>query len=414
MLGFIGKLFKGKTHPKDVFCIMPWVHFHVTQNGTVTPCCQAPWQEEFAFGNINQDSIHQIWHNEKFNSFRKNMQKNQPSLLCSQCYKKEEKGAVSMRQITNKKYAHYFESVKTVPNQSVYFDLRFSNICNLKCRTCGPWSSSSWFNDAVELGLISKTKEPLTYAIKNTDIFFNELNSLLVNAEDFYFAGGEPLMMTEHYKILEELIHQKRTDILLTYNTNFSILRFKQYDILALWKNFKKLSLSVSLDASGKRGELLRKNLKWEDVIANRKALLNELPNIEFTVTPKVCVYNLIHLPDFHKEWVNDGLISAEDFIPSLLINPQELNISNLPFFYKKMAFEKYEEHLIWIEQQPFKNHEKSNFIIGQYKTILSLLEQKNQVEASTQEIIKHIDKLDALRVENTLEVFPELRLLFA
>ncbi|MBI3519106.1 MAG: twitch domain-containing radical SAM protein [Bacteroidetes bacterium] len=397
---------------QDVFCIMPWVHFHVTQYGTVTPCCQAPWQQEHSFGNINESSIEEIWTNEKINLFRQNLKTGKGDKRCEQCYLKEKQGYTSLRQVANKKYSHFNNIIDKPDSMPVYFDIRFSNTCNLKCRICGPWSSSSWHSDALKLGIIDENAKPLTYAFKNTNAFFEELFPLLNTAEEFYFAGGEPLVMQEHYDILEELIKQGRTNIQLTYNTNFSSFRYKNYHIFELWKQFKNINISASLDASGLRGELLRKNIDWETVIENRKLLKKELPHIEFTVSATLNAYNLMHLPDFHKEWVNLKLINVEDFIPTLLMNPKELNISNLPINYKQKAISAYLPHIDWIKSTTSVNKEKRHYMLNQFNNIITVL-TKNKGEERAEDFIKHINNLDEIRNEKTLNIFSELKELF-
>lgn len=384
---------------------MPWVHFHVTQYGTVTPCCQAPWQEEKAFGNINKQSIHEIWNGDKINTFRKNILNNKPDERCRQCYIKEQQNYTSLRQITNKKYNHFIG--RPLLKQPVYFDIRFSNTCNLRCRMCGPWSSSSWYNDAQQLGILDEGAKPLTYAFKNTEAFFEELKPMLTHTEEFYFAGGEPLVMQEHYDILEELIRQNRTDVQLTYNTNFSSFQYKHYNALEIWKKFKKVSVAASLDASGQRGELLRKNLGWKTIIENRKQLLKEAPHIEFTISPTLNSYNLLHLPDFHKEWVKEGLIGVEDFVPTLLVSPLELNVIHLPEYFKQNAIKDYANHIGWIKQSAYKNQVKYEYMLKQFENVICALGIKGN--GSSESFIKFNKRLDDLRQENGFEIFPEL-----
>lgn len=140
----------------ETFCMMPWVHLHVTQTGFVTPCCQAPWDQKTAFGSVNEAPIEEIWNGREIRRFRKNMLKGKPDERCKVCYQKEKNGFQSLRNVTNTDYAHKVNLVNTTQKDGslpgvkpVYIDIRFSNVCNFKCRICGPWSSSQWHNDAV-------------------------------------------------------------------------------------------------------------------------------------------------------------------------------------------------------------------------------------------------------------------------
>lgn len=402
----------------DVFCMMPWVHFHVTQLGTVTPCCQAPWQQEQAFGNINLESIETIWNGEAMAGFRKNMLKGRADTRCESCYQKEKQGFTSLRQITNKNYQHKTEIVSStradgkVPHaKPVYFDIRFSNVCNLRCRICGPWSSSSWHNDAVALGMKDAKIPAITTAIQDEEAFFKQFGQVVHGLEELYFAGGEPLVMEQHYRILNLLIEQGKTDVKLVYNTNFSSFDFKQVNVLDLWKKFSRVSIAASLDASGSRGELLRKNLNWKQAEANRIRLMKELPQAEFMVSPTLNAYNLMHLPNFHRDWVERGLIGVEDFIPTLLIKPKELAIGGLPIKYRKEALEHYIRHIEWMNSQKIIKPEKFEHMHKQFQNVISVL-KKSEKENRSPELLNSMEALDKLRNEKTMEVFPELGIL--
>lgn len=395
---------------------MPWVHFHVTQYGTVTPCCQAPWQEEQAFGNMNSQTLSQVWTGDKINTFRKSMLYGKVDERCQGCFKKEKAGFTSLRQITNKNYADKIPIVQQSAQNSenwtappVYFDIRFSNVCNLKCRMCGPWSSSSWFRDAAKLNMLGERRQAVAYAFDNAEKFFNEFEQLVNTLEEIYFAGGEPLVMNEHYRLLELLIKHNRTDVKLVYNTNFSSFHYRDTDVIALWKQFSRVNIAASLDASQQRGELLRKNLTWEDVLANRRLLLEQLPHIEFTVSATLNAYNLLHLPEFHLEWLQQKLISVEDLIPTLLIHPAELSISNLPKAFRQKALGIYSKHMAHISSLPYRNAEKREHMLQQFKSVITCL-QNATGEGSAEGFRKSSTAMDALRNEKTIELFPELK----
>ncbi len=401
------------------FCIMPWVHFHVTQYGTVTPCCQAPWQKEQAFGNINENSITEIWEGEKIKKFRKTILNGEKDTRCTSCFKREKEGFTSLRKVTNTKYKHKFDlalstsklgEIGNVP--PIYFDIRFSNVCNLRCRICGPWSSSSWFNDAIQLGMIKQDANALTYAFKYTKMFFEQFEAQINSVEELYFAGGEPIMMEEHYQLLQLLLKHNRTDVRLTYNTNFSSFTFKNYNIFELWKQFKTISIAASLDASEKRGEFLRKNLNWKTVIENRKLIQKELPHIEFVVSATLNNYNVLHLPDFHKDWTAQGLIQVEDFIPTLLVTPKELSVMILPKEFKEKASHRYSEHLKWIQTIPSINSVKRDYMLVQFENIIKTLKANNDKE-EVDLFRKNSNSMDKIRNEKTIDIFPELKEFF-
>jgi organic radical activating enzyme len=117
-----------------------------------------------------------------------------------------------------------------------YFDIRFSNICNFKCRTCGGGFSSQWEQEDLK----SKVTYARVFPKNDNPDFLQDIVEQVPNLKTAYFAGGEPLITEEHYILLEEMIRTKKSDhIQLRYNTNMSNLKFKNKDLLALWKHFK-------------------------------------------------------------------------------------------------------------------------------------------------------------------------------
>jgi MoaA/NifB/PqqE/SkfB family radical SAM enzyme len=88
----------------------------------------------------------------------------------------------------------------------VYWDFRFSNLCNMKCRMCGGHLSSMWVADEDKIyHRVSKANPVVNVADNSIDNIYKILNENMEYVEEIYFAGGEPLIMDEHYYILEKL-----------------------------------------------------------------------------------------------------------------------------------------------------------------------------------------------------------------
>jgi len=404
-------------HFKDdgVFCAMPWVHLHVTQNGNVTPCCQAPWGDEAKFGNINTSTIQEVWKGKRFEDFRKQMIKGKPAPACSRCYEKEEMGWISLREITNDKYENEINDLiqnkfhSSSYETPVYFDIRFSNVCNLKCRICNFSSSSSWYNDDLALGNIKPETPALTTSIIDEEKFFREFREQIGSIKEVYFAGGEPLMMEQHYQILEFLIETGNTQCKLFYNTNLSRLKFKGFDILELWKQFDYVNLAVSLDDIGERLEYQRKNAKWEQMVSNFETIKREANNVDLMISPTISVFNILSITEMHLELFNKGYVRVEDVVPTLLVYPLEFNIRNLSKELKKIAEKRIEEHVIWLENQSVEDQKKMDYVLRQYRNIINYLNHDGDEKARLN-FPQKIAKLDALRDEDFVSVFPELK----
>lgn len=344
---------------KPHFCILPWVHLHVSQNGRVSPCCN----NNRYLGNVKENSIQEIWAGEKFDELRTQFKNDIPDKRCIHCYNIEKSGKESMRQISNRKYAQELKRVEKNNPKPIYLDIRFSNICNFKCITCWHGNSSAWFEEG------SKRNASEKRVIKAFTTNFDELLHYLEDVKEIYFAGGEPLIMEEHYQILEELEKRQLFDVELRYNTNFSNLNFKNKSVLHLWQKFKKVHISASIDAAFELGEQIREGFKWNQFIENRKQMLDICPEIYFEIAPTVSTLNIFHLPELHRELVTQKLLEINHVYLNFLERPVQYNLKSLNFTEKEKAGKLIEKHLQWL----IKNSAKENILI-QYKTLLNYL----------------------------------------
>ena len=140
------------------FCVLPWVHFHAWPDKRVMPCCIA--DSELPVAEIREDeSIIQMMNSEDYKTMRLEMMRDEPVAACKRCYDLELMGEWTMRQSHNKRRGlDYVDYIADVTNddgslkefQMKYMDIRFSNICNMKCRSCGPSCSSLWSQEFLK------------------------------------------------------------------------------------------------------------------------------------------------------------------------------------------------------------------------------------------------------------------------
>ena len=130
-------------------CILPWIHMYVNADGNVLPCCIGDYKQPL--GNTHNRSIEDIWNSHEYKTLRKQLMNGEKPSVCHQCWKHEEAGNNSSRISNNKRFKEDFHIVdKTNTDGSLdtmdlrYFDVRWSNICNFKCRTCSATYSSNW------------------------------------------------------------------------------------------------------------------------------------------------------------------------------------------------------------------------------------------------------------------------------
>ena len=131
--------------------------------------------------------------------------------------------------------------------------------------------------------------------------------------EEVYFAGGEALITPQHYEILDYWISKGHTDVKLRYTTNFSNLKYKSKSIIDYWKKFKDVRIAASLDTFGERAEYSRKGTEWDKIISNRNIMLKECPDVYFEITPTVSIFSIHSLFEFHKSWVEQGLLDINN-----------------------------------------------------------------------------------------------------
>ena len=413
------KYFSNKTMDPDrllkgsqVFCLAPWSHIHVVPTGKVYPCCMSAHLEQNAIGDLRLgDTLESSWNSPKMRDLRKSMLNGQPSACCERCYIPEKNNLSSFRRGINFKMASHFDKVgRTDADGGLdvfrvpYLDIRFSNRCNFRCRTCCPDLSSGWRADAVKLGWIDGSSSSEIRAAEAGGPFMTRIFSLIDDAESVFFAGGEPLLMDEHYQILNRLIARKKWRVRLAYNSNCSVLQYKQYDLLKMWKRFKDILILASLDGSHKRGDYIRKGQDWAAIEGNIAAIRKKCPQALLRLAPTVSVFNAFHLTGFFQELIDKRLFKMYEINVNILFEPAIYNIRNFPPRLKEKLTRQYEDFINeYLPSGRSAETAREHFqAVIRYMNggILQCLGEFRQVTR----------QLDELRNENFCEVFPEIR----
>ena len=396
------------------FCMLPWMHMHAFPDGRVYPCCLADYWHNL--GNLRKNTMEEVWNQAPYRTLRQNMMTETPSNGCKKCYEQEQNGAFSMRNDSNRNYGHLIKEVEntqldgTHPEFKLrYWDVRFSNLCNFSCRSCGPIFSSNWYNDHVKLynrkpDVSGREMARVEYTAGDEESMIEQMLPHIPYLEQVYFAGGEPLIMKEHYFMLEQLIKHGKTDVRIQYNTNFSELAFKDKHVFDYWKHFKNVSVGASLDGMGPQAELIRKGTDWKQTVNNRERMLTEVPHVDFYVSSTVSAMNVLHVLDFHKEWTKLGLVSAKDWNINICQSPTWYRIDILPEKFKQeVVVPAYEQHIEWLEPQDSLNRATTG-----YKSLVNLMTAKDASD-KLPKFREEIAKLDQVRNENFWDTFPEL-----
>ena len=389
------------------FCIYPWIHLHAYPTGEAYPCCHAEMKPGIV-GNCKTNTLAEIWQDRPMQQLRADMLSETPHAACTRCYEQEASGFFSGRKSANKHHGNHVKKLDQNPFEMTYWDIRFSNLCNLSCRSCGHIFSSSWYQDQAKLaGPTWKAQNKvLNYAGRTETDMWTQLEPHLDYVEQIYFAGGEPLLMEEHYQILDELVQRKRFDVRLIYNTNFTHTDLKGRSVFEYWKQFDSVAVGASLDGQGPYGEYIRKGTDWTVVEQNRRDMLAICPRVDFYISPTLSIMNAWHLPDFHRSWVEQGLIRAQDLNVNILQDPPHYRIDIAPAEYKGALLARYREHIEWLRGQDPLQRATQGFESA--VTFMTATDNTHLIDT----FWRKTHELDAIRKENILDVIPELKAL--
>ena len=403
----------------EVFCMLPWVHMHSYPDGRVFQCCIADNSTK-PIGSLKENTMAELWNNKSYKNIRKNMMQNKTISSCNRCYEQEKNGFFSMRNSANKHWGHLLNNLNKMPDDQIvlkdtkedgeytnfklrYWDIRFSNLCNFKCRTCGPLFSSQWYDDEKAMWNNNSTTAKILFPGTDKNDILRQLLEHIDYVEEIYFAGGEPLIMEEHYIILQELIKRNKTNVSLLYNTNFSEMIFKNQNILEIWKDFDKVSVGASLDAMGTRAEFIRKGTNWNQVMRNRENMLRICPNVDFYISPTLSLMNALHVVNFHNDWINRGFITAPDLNINILQGPSYYRIDCLPAELKTQVISQYTDHIKKIDKK-----DSLRRTVNGFKSAINFINAKDNI-MELKKFNNVTNKLDVHRNEKFYDVFPEL-----
>lgn len=404
-----------KNPPSESFCIIPWIHMHHWPNGNVYQCCITDMRN--VAGNLKDNTMDEIWNNDHYKKLRLDLLDGKKPKSCMKCYEQEGKGIRSFRKNANWTFDHHLfpKAEETNPDGSldkmdlIYWDFRFSNLCNMKCRMCGGHLSHLWHED--EKKLYKRTSEKS--AVVHVNDFSKQdikkvIDSNLHMVEEVYFAGGEPLIMDEHYYILEQLIASGRKDVKIRYNTNFMKINYKKWKCVDLWKHFNLVQIMASIDDIGPRAEYIRKGTKWDKIEENFAEVLKHKDIVQLNVSPTIQLLNVWHMPEYVEKMFELGLKVNNLHISNVLTNPDWYHVKTMPTELKHIVHQKLDDHL-----DKYKNdkdiYEKLDWYYKSIKDYLWTEFPDNHKQNVHRDFMRITNKLDEIRDENFLETFPEL-----
>jgi len=336
--------------PNDNICALPWVSIEVTPGGNYRPCCLA--QDNLTHqGRVLEpaDTIQQAYHSDSLRQLRQQFLNGEKPTTCERCWNEEAVGKTSKRM----RHLQKFQSKKQLSkinwdvdakDQLWFLDLKLGNICNLKCRICGPWSSSRWAQEKMQQEQVNEKKMTLAYAEqkkkewpRHSPEFWRDLETLLPHVTEFEFTGGEPFLISEHFDVLEKAVELGVAHgIDLHYNTNGTVWPQQAH----IWKHFNRVEIAFSIDNTGEKFELERSGARWDQMlstIASAREFFS-VKRILLQACVTVNVHNVLDLPDICT-WLDQQRFDSVYF--NLLHDPWYFNISRMTDQTKALATEK-------------------------------------------------------------------------
>jgi MoaA/NifB/PqqE/SkfB family radical SAM enzyme len=304
--------------PHDKFCVLPWVSLETSPIGTVRPCCLA--EEEISNNDgikfdLNAASFNDIQDSNYMRDLRQEFIDGKQPQTCRKCWREERSGRTSKRMHTLDRLKHMIPDQEWTLDAKplMFLDLKLGNICNLKCRICGSWSSSTFATEELaNLGHNQDKKSSYHYTMlkqgawpRENPVFWKEIDQVVNQIRYIEFTGGEPFMIQEHFDMLQGLVDRGIAgQIEIHYNTNGT-----QWPVGAdqIWKHFKLVEIAFSIDDVAERFEYQRSNAVWDEVEANLvkfKQLRNQYKNIRLQVCTTVNVFNVYYIAEVAR-WID-------------------------------------------------------------------------------------------------------------
>lgn len=394
------------------FCILPFVHTHLNTEGDVFPCCIS-WSPDRSsqLGYLKDNTLEELFNSEKMKKLRVDLANGiRREDICGQCYQREDNGFVSARHGNNIDYVDVEDEIVSRMAEDGYlepiiksWDIRFSNLCNLKCRSCGSVYSTTWAQEDEKFEGFTNYKKLISIPEGAPDPLENQYE----NVDKIYFAGGEPLIMPEHFRTLQKIIDSGRAnEVKLLYNTNMTKLNYNKHDLIEYWKEFKYVVLGASIDAMGEKAEYIRNGVKWSVIEDNLKTLSEAIKihkNINIHLAPTVSIMNAHLLTDMHRYFVEQGYVQDPNaIILNILLGPSHYEMRNLPDTLKNEVKEKVNLHCDWLKENNARDD-----IIENFRSIISYIDNDSN-DSDILRFVSETKKIDDRRNQDFEKTFPE------
>jgi len=389
--------------PHDQFCVLPWISLEASPVGTVRPCCLADEEVLDNDGNkfeLTTAEFTDIQNSRHMQQLRTEFLAGQRPETCRKCWNEEDAGRKSKRMHTLDRLKHSLtdDSWGTDARPLMFLDLKLGNICNLKCRICGSWSSSQFATEEISFTPRADQKSSHAYKMlragawpKENNHFWQQIDSVLADIRYIEFTGGEPFMIDQHFDMLQGIVDRGIADqVEIHYNTNGTLFPDRGPEI---WRHFKTVEIAFSIDDIGPRFEYQRSNASWGTVNINRFRIMRDhMSNLQLQCCTTVNVFNVRYLDEVAL-WI---ALQDFDFVYwNMMHDAWYFSISKLPASAKKQLTDY------------LNNCDTPIQFRSEFSNIIDFM---NRGESSDgKETLQQIARLDQRRQQDLKKTAPEL-----
>ena len=337
----------------EKICILPWMSIETSPIGTARPCCLA--QEEITKPDgtkyiLKENTLEEIYHSEYMQNLRQQFLNGEKPETCRRCWDEEAVGRTSKRINSRIRLKEYYDNIdwnNTDPDQLWFIDLKLGNICNLKCRICGSWSSSKWAREELDYVPKEHRKDHIANICmkqgawpRESEIFWDNLKQLLPNIKYLEFTGGEPFLIQQHFDLLEYAVsHGYAKNIEIHYNTNGTVFPEQHH----LWSHFKQVEVALSIDNIEERFEYERYGALWSELQENLSRFLSmRSSKISTQLCTTINIQNVYYLPELC-DWITTQTFDHIYF--NMLHDPWHMCISKMTPQAQELVIDRLTKH---------------------------------------------------------------------
>ena len=339
------------------------------------PCCSWTSTTVFDLPESDPDPLnHQIMHD-----IRQQLDNGVAHPGCKVCHLNESTNNKSLRQTFNEIWG------RPTDVNLKHLELNLGNLCNLKCRMCGSYSSSKWIADEEKMGKHPSALVRRTLANINLDF---------ANIQRLKLIGGE--ITLEQETVRNILLHAKAAagslDHLIINLVTNGTMPFSS-EIMSLIGECKRVTVEVSIDGIGSVNDYQRSHAVW-DIIADTARYYHSMVDNKFRlhILSTVTAYNIHGIPDLI-DWVATDLPLATHHVAPAY-SPQQLTIRNLPQSYKDLMVALF----------------KNRIPVGNLKEIDALIRYMlYDADCSLDDVKQRMQLLDSLNEQQLQEFIPVL-----